>query len=405
MTRISKRRLFTAILSAGALLMLPALPAQAQAQPSGDPIRVGLLYAFTGAGATGTANYMAGARLAQKEINDAGGLLGRRIELIQADHGFDPARAVSEARRLVQQEKVAVVFGPEASALAIAVGPIFAEAKIPYLTTTTFLGATPFSFSAVMSGASQSAAMLGFAADHLKAKTVGIFVDNGSVGKGLIEDARRIAPTKGLQIVSIQEHETRVTDLTPQVLAMRRANPDVIIHSGSLPPDGGVFVKSLNEVKWTPKVISTAFGLATVQVMNITGPDTFKHGQFWGLVLKAHTYCAKEKVGDRVYDRYLSRLKANEPSYDKLDHKASLYNYEPFIVWKTAVEATKTLDGQTLVTWIEQNGGKLRAPGTGQPLGLSPTNHYLQGPDSITFVQRPDLVRAEDKLVERQIGC
>jgi len=404
--RISRRALLAAALAmgtTGAALLAPST----QAQQAGQPIKVGLLYSFSGAGATGAANYLAAARMAVKEINDAGGLLGRRLELVQADHAFDPARAVSEARRLTQLEKVDVVFGPEASSLAVAVAPIFNEAKTPYFSITVVLGPTPLNFSAVMSGTSQAAAMLDFAANQLKAKTVALLIDNGSVGKQLAEDAKKLAPAKGLQIVAIQEHEIRATDQTPQILALKRANPDVLIHSGSLPPDTVVLLKNLNEVGWHPKIVSTVFGLAAGQILANGAPDAFKSGDNWGLAMKGFTYCAKDKIGGRQYDQYLARLKAAEPvNFGKMDHNASLYGtYEPIMAWRAAAEATKTLDGPTIAAWLEANGSKMRAAGTGQPIGITKANHYMVGADAITFVQRPDLVRPEDKLVERNIDC
>jgi ABC-type branched-subunit amino acid transport system substrate-binding protein len=397
--RICRRLLLAAVLA----LLAPA----AQAQQAGQPIRVGLLYSFSGAGAAGAQNYLAAARMAVKEINDAGGLLGRRLELVQADHAFDPARAVSEARRLTQLEKVDVVFGPEASALAVAVAPIFNEARTPYFSITVVLGPSPLNFSAVMSGTSQASAMLDFAANQLHAKTVALLIDNGSVGKQLVEDARKMAPAKSLQVVAIQEHEIHANDQTPQILALRRANPDVLIHSGSLPPDTVVLLKNLDELGWHPKIVSTVFGLAAGQIMANGAPDAFKSGNNWGLVMKGFTYCAGEKIGDRQYDRYLARLKAAEPAnFDKMDRIASLYGtYEPIMTWRTAVEATKSLDGPTIVSWLEANAGKLRAAGTGQPIGITKVSHYMVGADAITFVQRPDLVRPEDKLVERNIDC
>lgn len=378
----------------------------AHAQNNQPPVKIGMLLGFTGPAAQGAANYLAATRLAIKELNDAGGLLGRRIEIVQADHGLDPARAVSEARRLVQLEKVNVVLGPEASGLAVAVAPIFQEAKILYFSTTVTAAPTPFNFTSLMSGLTQATAMMDFAARNLKAKTIGILADNGSVGKVLQDDVKRLAPGKGLQLVLAQEHDIRANDLTPQLLALRRANPDVILHSGSLPADGGTLIKALAELGWSPKIISTIFGQSTVQVMAVSGPDSFKSGNYWGLIPKAFTYCAKDKIGDRAYDKYLAKLKAFDPAaYEKIDHKVSLYIYDPIFVYAAAVAGTKSLDAQTNLTWIEQNGSKLRGAGAGYPLSPTATSHFMQGPDSVTFVQRPDVLRNEDKLVERQIDC
>jgi len=401
MFKASRRILLRAALAACALIAVPAAQAQ-----SNEPIKIGLLFGFTGPAAQGAANFLAVSRLAAKEINDSGGLLGRKVELVQADHGFDPARAVSEARRLTTQVKVDVVFGPEGSALGVAVAPIFNEAKIPYFSTTVTAAPTVYNFTSLMSGLTQATSMLDFAATHLKAKSVAVIADNGGLGKQMTEDVKKLAPAKGLNLVGTQEYDIRATDMTPQLLALRRANPDVVMHTGSLPADGGTLINALKEIGWTPTIVSAVFGQSTIQVMQISGPDSFKSGKYWGLMPKAFTYCAKDKVGDRAYDRYLNRIKAFDPeAYARIDHKVSLYIYDPFYVWKAAVEGTKSLDGTGIVKWIEANASKLKTAGAGYPIAASASSHFMQGPDSVTFVQRPDLVRAEDKLVERNIDC
>ena len=402
MTNMAKRKFLGGVLCAA---MLAAM-APAGAQNAQPPIKVGLLFGFTGPAAIAAVGSLAAAKLAVKEINDAGGLLGRQLELVQADHQFDPANTVSEARRLVQREKVDVSFGPEASFLAVAVGPIFAEGKIPYFSTTVSVAQTPYNFTALMSGETQAIGMLDFAAKHLKAKTIAVFADSGTVGKALQEDVKKYAPEKGLTVTIMTDFANKTTDVTPQLLAIRKTNPDVIIHSGSLPADSAVMLKNMDEINYHPVIVSTVFGQAPRQVMELAGPDVFKSGKNWGFALKAYTYCAKEKPGQRLFDQYLVKLKAAEPAnFEKIDAKTSLYVYEPMMVWRAAVEATKSLDGPGIVAWIEQNGSKLRGAGAGYPISYSKASHFMWGPDATTVVQRPDLVRAEDKLVERQTDC
>ena len=145
--------------------------------------------------------------------------------------------------------------------------------------------------------------------------------------------------------------------------ALRRANADVILHSGSLPADGGALINALKDLGWSPKIISTIFGQSTVQVMQVSGPDSFKSGNYWGLLPKAFTYCAKDKIGDRAYDKYLSRLKAFNPAaYEKIDHKVSLYIYDPVFVYRSF--------GHILPLFKDKTGidVKIISQGTGQAI-------------------------------------
>ena len=86
-----------------------AAPFAAEAQP---PIRIGATPAQTGAyGATGQ-NLLRGYQLCVKHMNDRGGVLGRRLELVVYDDGSDPATAVRLYERLITQDKVDLVLGP-----------------------------------------------------------------------------------------------------------------------------------------------------------------------------------------------------------------------------------------------------------------------------------------------------
>ena len=90
-------------------------------------VKVGLLHSLTGTMAISETSVRDSELLAIKEINDAGGVLGRKIVPIEADGESDPHRFAVEARRLLQHEKVATVFGCWTSASRQAVKPVFEE--------------------------------------------------------------------------------------------------------------------------------------------------------------------------------------------------------------------------------------------------------------------------------------
>ena len=73
-------------------------------------------------------------------------------------------------------------------------------------------------------------------------------------------------------------------------------------------------------------------------------------------------------------------------------------------VLRAAVEATKSFDNTTLVAWLEDNGKNVRGV-AGFPFATSKAHHFLMGDDSLTYVNHPDVVRPEDKFVQRDVGC
>ena len=122
----------------GLMLLLVALTGFAVAQQ--PPIKIGAINVLSGSFAAYGKSGRQGAQLAIEEINAAGGLLGRKLELIQVDGQAKPDVGVQEARRLILNEKVNFLIGIDSSSVALAVAPLTNEYKIPLV---VMHGATP----------------------------------------------------------------------------------------------------------------------------------------------------------------------------------------------------------------------------------------------------------------------
>ncbi len=98
-----------------------------------DAIKIGYLANLTGDGATWGTHERDGALLAAEEINAAGGVLGRPLEVICYDVKGRPEDAINAARRLIFEDKVVVIGGTNYSGLNLATGPIAEEGKVPQI--------------------------------------------------------------------------------------------------------------------------------------------------------------------------------------------------------------------------------------------------------------------------------
>src|ERR1700742_3660187 len=116
-------------LASGAAIL--ATPIAKPAIAAKDPIPVGYLPALTGPSSSTGVGINRGIQLAVKEINDAGGVDGRLLELITRDTQSDPTKAVNGAAELTRGQKVSVVFGPVNSGESLAVVPLLARANTP----------------------------------------------------------------------------------------------------------------------------------------------------------------------------------------------------------------------------------------------------------------------------------
>jgi ABC-type branched-subunit amino acid transport system substrate-binding protein len=127
-----KRR--TVLVGASAALVAGAFPATLRAQ--GQTLRLGVLTPLTGAGGFDGPRMLKAISAVADEINGAGGVLGRKIELVVEDGQTNPEAAVRAARKLIDVDKVPVIMGTWASAVTTAVAPLCWESKT-FLTTTS----------------------------------------------------------------------------------------------------------------------------------------------------------------------------------------------------------------------------------------------------------------------------
>jgi len=122
---------WVAVLSAFLAVAASAAPAGAQAKP----IRIGEINSYSGLATVYTFPYREGIAMATKEINDAGGVLGRPLEFIFRDDKLKPDEAVKAARELVGQEKVDFLAGCISSGVGLAISAYAKEAKTLYFAT------------------------------------------------------------------------------------------------------------------------------------------------------------------------------------------------------------------------------------------------------------------------------
>src|SRR5258707_15434436 len=101
LTRLLPRR---AMLIAGAAIAIATLPASAQ-----EPIKVGMSGPFSGGLSLLGQSVRDGVEVAFGEINDQGGVNGRKLQFIAEDDGYEPMRTIASARKLVEQDKAAAL--------------------------------------------------------------------------------------------------------------------------------------------------------------------------------------------------------------------------------------------------------------------------------------------------------
>ena len=219
-----KKRNFIA--SALALACM-TLAAQAQAQT----IKLAILQELSGAGATAGTNAKNGAMLAIKEINEAGGILGKKIEPMVADTQSNPGVAKGLATKAVDDEVFAVI-GPTFSGSILVSMTETKRAEIPNFTGGEAAAITqqgnPYIFRTSFTQTTAMPKVARYIADNLKAKTVAVMFVNNDFGKGGRDSFTKAAEALGVKVVADISTDSGQVDFSAPVLKAKQSNADAV---------------------------------------------------------------------------------------------------------------------------------------------------------------------------------
>src|ERR1700722_12113642 len=121
------------LLGGAGALGVAALPFSVPAIAQAEPIKIGFLAAMTGPSSAPTIGFNRGVIFAVDAINAAGGVKGRKLELVTRDTQGDPTKAVNATQEMISQARVHAIWGPFNSGEALATTPIMGRAKIANL--------------------------------------------------------------------------------------------------------------------------------------------------------------------------------------------------------------------------------------------------------------------------------
>ncbi|HEY6514101.1 MAG TPA: ABC transporter substrate-binding protein [Burkholderiaceae bacterium] len=211
---------------AGAVLACTSLAAPAQ-----NTIKLAILQELSGAGATAGTNAKNGALLAIKEINEAGGILGKKIEATVADTQSNPGVAKGLATKAVDDNVFAVI-GPTFSGSIMVSMAETRRAEIPNFTGGEAASITqqgnPYIFRTSFTQTTAMPKAARYIANNLKAKTVAVLFVNNDFGKGGRDSFAKAADAAGLKVVADISTESGQVDWSAPVLRAKQSNADVV---------------------------------------------------------------------------------------------------------------------------------------------------------------------------------
>jgi branched-chain amino acid transport system substrate-binding protein len=217
-----------------------------------EPIRIGVVNEITGVQAQAGEYTLYGIRLAMEEINKAGGVLGRQLELQIEDNQSTNPGTVLAFSKLGSRKDIAGVIGPIRSTQIQAASPTIAKSGIP-----TMIGGTDTSltrvnnrwlFRARPNDSYSSRTIADFGVNTLKARSWAIVHSTDAFGSGGSKALTEALKAQGVTPVLDQGYTNNSQDFTAIVLAVKKSGADVLATYMSMEPDVGIFARQLRQL-------------------------------------------------------------------------------------------------------------------------------------------------------------
>jgi len=202
------------------------------------PIKIGALFAVTGPASFLGEPERNTAQMVVDEINKAGGIKGRKLQLITYDTQGDATKAVQAATRLIKEDKVVAIVGPSTTGDTMAVIPLVEKAKIPLISCAAGIKITEPVKPWVFKTAQNDSLAVAKVYEHLvkrKINKVALLTVSDSFGSSGREQLKSQAAKFGIQIVSDDTYGPKDTDMTPQLTKIRTNQSQALICWGTNP--------------------------------------------------------------------------------------------------------------------------------------------------------------------------
>ena len=302
---------------------------------TGDEIVIGANFELTGNHAQYGANANNGLKLAIKEANDAGGVGGKKIKIVEADAKSEAAESVNAATKLISDDKVIALIGPAVTANVIAESQVATDNMVPVIApaatnpdvTVENGKVKEFIFRSCFIDPQQSEVMAQFAIKDLNAKTAVLYIDSSSdYSKSLGKIFKEKFEAAGGQVVMEEAFLAKDQDFKAALTKIQTANADVIFVPAYY-EEVGKIVKQARELGIESAILGTD-GWDDSKVVDIAGKDALNNTFF----------CTHYFAGDAEVQDFINAYK-------------KAYNEDPNVFAALGYDA-----GKMLIDAIQRDG-------------------------------------------------
>lgn len=302
-------------------------------------IRLGASQVLSGPLGAQTRQYGEGARLMFDAVNAAGGIHGRKIRFTALDDGFDPQRAADNTRKLIEEDKVFMLFNSTGTAQTAAVLPILKASKTILFGPVTGAsslreGVNPYLFHVRASYANETERIV-TQLQQIGVSRVAFFYQDDGLGKTLLGEVKKATTAAGLTLLAEIKVDPAAPDFAAAAAATAQASPQAVIVGTA----GLTFTAYVQAVMATPaRPVFYGFSVASLDVINRELKEKAR-----GIIL-AQIMPSLRNTTIPVVAEYLKLLKAQTA-----DAAPSASQFEGFVHARLLVEGLRRT-GRDLTT-------------------------------------------------------
>jgi branched-chain amino acid transport system substrate-binding protein len=294
-----------------------------------------------------------GVEAAVEDINKAGGVLGRKVVLVNRDDQGQPPKSIQNMNELIDSEKVVAVIGPTNTGNALAWLHLPQQKKIPvisHVATGTDITkryekeAKNYIFRVSMVDREQVALLVAYAVKASKAKKIATIADSTGYGQGGIKDVTEILKLHGVTPVANEKFQPKDTDMTSQLSKVKASGADVLIVY-ALADANAHLMKSMEKMNYFPVTVGSWANLASPFV-NIAGKKLAENLVFAASVTESSNDRAKA-----LNARILAKEK-NLPIF-----VTAAQGYDSMILLAAAIRKAGSTDGEKVRDALEAVDG------------------------------------------------
>jgi branched-chain amino acid transport system substrate-binding protein len=323
-----------------------------------DPIKIGMSGPFTGGSSSMGVSMRDGVRLAVDEINAAGGVIGRKLELVERDDEAKNERGVQIAQELINKEKVVATVGFINTGVALAAQRFYQEAKIPVMNNV----ATGSLITQQFKDQPENYIFRNSASDSIQApmiveeavvrrgfKKVAILADSTNYGQLGRADLEKALDLKGIKPVTVEKFNVKDVDMTAQLLKAKEAGAEAIL-TYAIGPELAQIANGMTKLGWKVPMVGS-WTLSMANFIDNAGPG--------GEGARMPQTFIQEPTTPKRQSFIIAYLRTFKPKANRMDSPVSAaQGYDSIYLLAAAIKQANSTDGPKIKAALED----LKAP-------------------------------------------